>query len=102
MITIIARFRMLPGKEVEATEALKKMAAAVEAEEPGALVYIVNRGRVNPLEICVYEVYRDSEAAEAHRRTPHMREMQAAFAETMDRASFSVETLEQIAGFVRR
>lgn len=102
MITIVARFRMLPGKELEAIEALKKMVAAVEAEEPGALVYTVNRGKTNPLEICVYEVYKDSEAAEAHRRTPHMREMQAAFAETMDRASFNVEILEEIAGFVRR
>lgn len=101
MITVIARFQMQPGKEFEAIEALKQMAAAVEANEPGAIAYTMNRGKVNPLEIYVYEVYKDSEAFDAHRKTPHMREMQAAFAETMDRASFNVEMLEQFAGFVR-
>lgn len=101
MITVLARFRMQPEKEAEALEALRKMVAAVEANEPGAVVYSCNRGKGDPLQVCFYEVYRDQEAFDAHSKTPHMSEMRAAFARTMDRASFSVEMLDQIAGFVR-
>lgn len=101
MITVIARFKMLPDKEAEALAALKEMVAAVEANEPGVVAYGCNRGKSDPLQVCFYEVYRDQEAFDAHSKTPHMAAMRAAFAQTMDRASFSVEMLEQLAGFVR-
>ena len=101
MINVIARFKMQPGKESEALKTLSDMAAAVEANEPGAVVYVVHRGQVDPLEIYVYEVYADHAAFDAHRKTPHMKELQAKFSQLMDPASFNVELLERIAGFMR-
>jgi autoinducer 2-degrading protein len=70
MITVLARFKMQPGKESEALETLRDMATAVEASEPGALVYAMHRGQVDPLEIYTYEVYADHAAFAAHRKTP--------------------------------
>ena len=47
MITLLARFEMLEGKEIEVIEAIRKMAAAVKANEPGFLAYTALRGKVN-------------------------------------------------------
>jgi len=101
MITALARFEMIKGKEDEALAALTKMAGAVKANEPGAVVYAVTRGQVNPLEVYVYEVYKDRESFDAHRKTEHMRQMQSAFDGSLSRASFNIEILEEAAGFVR-
>jgi autoinducer 2-degrading protein len=101
MITVLARFKMQPGKESEALETLRDMATAVEASEPGALVYAMHRGQVDPLEIYTYEVYADHAAFAAHRKTPHMEELRSKFSHLMDPASFNVEVLERVAGFMR-
>lgn len=101
MITVLARFEMQKGKEMQATEAVTKMAAAVKANEPGCVMYSVTRGQVNAQEIYVFESYADQSAFDAHRKTDHMRELQAAFDECLDRSSFNVELLNQVAGFIR-
>jgi len=101
MINVIARFKMQPGKEAETEKALSEMVAAVEANEPGALAYVMHRGQVDPLEIYVYEAYADHAAFDAHRKTPHMEELQSKFSHLMDPTSFNVELLERIAGFMR-
>jgi quinol monooxygenase YgiN len=101
MINVIARFKMQPGKQDEALKVLKDMVAAVEANEPGALVYVMHRSQVDPLEVYVYEGYADHAAFDAHRKTPHMKELQSKFSHLMDPTSFNVEVLERVAGFVR-
>lgn len=101
MITVLARFEIQKGKEAQAVAAVTKMEEAVRAEEPGCLIYVVNRGQVNQQEIYVYEAYADQMAFDAHRKTPHMRELQAAFDDCLDRSSFNVELLDTVAGFVR-
>lgn len=102
LITQIARFEAKSGKELEAYAAIKKMANAVKASEPGCLMYAVTRGQVNHREIYVYEVYESQEAFDAHRRTEHLREMQASFDNFLDRTSFNVELLDEVAGFIRK
>lgn len=102
MITLLARFEALKGKELQAYQALKAMADAVKANEPGCLMYAVTRGQVNAQEIYVYEVYEDQAAAEAHRRTDHLRALQSQFDQFLDRTAFNVEILDEVAGFVRR
>jgi len=101
MITVLARFEIQKGKEEQAVAAVTRMAEAVKAVEPGCLAYTVNQGQVNAQEIYVYEVYADKPAFDAHRKTPHMRELQAAFDDCLDRASFNVELLNTVAGFIR-
>ncbi|HVP05066.1 MAG TPA: putative quinol monooxygenase [Dehalococcoidia bacterium] len=101
MITQLTRFEALKGKELEAYTALRKMAAAVKENEPGCILYAVTRGQVNAQEIYVYEIYENGAAAEAHRRTDHLRELQASFDKFLDRAAFNVEILDEVAGFIR-
>jgi quinol monooxygenase YgiN len=101
MIIVLARFEMQKGKENVALQAINSMAEDVREKEPGCLIYAVARGQVNPQEIYIYEVYADDGAFQAHRHTSHMRELQAAFDEALNRASFNVEILNSVVGFVR-
>ncbi len=101
MTTILAQFKVQPGKEAEGEKALREMAAAVEANEPGALTYIFHRSQKDPSEITVFEVYSDAEAFDAHGQSQHMGQFRAAFASVFDPGSVKIERLERIAGFVR-
>jgi quinol monooxygenase YgiN len=101
MITLLARFEMLKGKEIQALEAFKKMAAAIKANEPGCLMYAITRGQVNAQEVYVYEIYQDQAAVDAHRKTDHMVDFRKAVDEFLDRGAFNVEVLDEVAGFVR-
>jgi quinol monooxygenase YgiN len=99
--TILARFKIIPGKEKEAEEAIQKMAAAVQAKEPGALTYIFHRNRKEPAEITVFEVYRDDDAFTNHTSTDHMGEFRSHFASLFDPSAVQIERLERVAGFNR-
>ena len=101
MTTVVASFNIKEDKQAEAEEALKEMAAAVEANEPGALAYIAHRSQKEPTEITFFEVYADAEAARAHRQTPHYATLQRSLAQFADLSTIKVDRLERIAGFVR-
>jgi quinol monooxygenase YgiN len=101
VITILARFQVLPNQENIALASLKAMAAAVEANEPGCLMYHVTRSLTDVDEVYVYEIYDNEGSLRAHSETPHMREFRAAMDQWSDRAAFNVETLGETAGFVR-
>ena len=101
MTTILAQFKIQPGKEAEAEKALNEMAAAVEANEPGALLYVFNRSQKEPIEITVFEVYADAEAFNTHGQTSHMTTLRSGFGSLFDPASVKIERLERIAGFAR-
>ena len=48
---------------------------AVQSEaEPGCLRFNVLRDNEDPLKFYFYEVYKDEEARQAHRKTPHFAE----------------------------
>ena len=99
MNTILARFRIVAGKEADAEEAMKKMAASVEATEPGALTYIFHRKRKDPAEVTVFEVYKDDDASQAHRDSPHMATFRTYFGSLFEPAK--IDRLDRIAGFSR-
>lgn len=101
LITLLARFEMLKGKETEACAAFTKMAEDVKANEPGCLMYSITRGQVNSCEIYVYEIYRDQAALDAHRKTEHMGAFRKAIESTLNRGAFNVEILDEVAGFIR-
>jgi len=101
MITILARFVVPEDRMEQALADLRQMAAAVEANEPGALAYVAHRCLSNRNELIVFELYENEPAFEAHRRTPHMEELQAALGDIIDSAEFKIERLERVAGFVR-
>lgn len=101
MNTIIARLTIQDGKEGEAFAALEKMAAAVQAEEPSTLAYLIHRSRENPSEIVFLEVYSDAAALQSHGQTAHMGEFRGTFAELFDAPKTKIEPLERVGGFVR-
>jgi quinol monooxygenase YgiN len=101
MHTTVARFKITPGKEAEAEAAIQKQAAAVQAQEPGALAYIFHRNRKDPSEILVFEIYADDDAVQTHRGSPHMAEFGALFGSVFDAASVKIERFERLAGFNR-
>ncbi len=101
MITIIARIKIKPGNEAEAEKAAAEMAAAVEANEPGAVAYLVHRSQRDPTDITVFEVYSDDEAFAAHGQTAHMAALQGKLAQVADLSAIKIERLERVAGFVR-
>jgi quinol monooxygenase YgiN len=75
MVVLVAQYYVKPGKGDEVEAALKKMAARVREQEPGCLLYQANRSRENADLYLLYEQYRDMAALEAHRATPHFREI---------------------------
>ncbi len=99
MITIIARLKIKPGNEAE--KAATEMTAAVEANEPGALAYLMHRSPQDPTDITVFEVYADTEAFSAHGQTAHMAALQSKLAQVADLTAIKIERLERFAGFVR-
>ncbi len=101
MPTIIARLTMQEGKETKALEVLRKMVAAVQSDEPGALAYIFHRSKDNPSEIVFLEVYADDAAFQTHMQTPHMGVFRSALGELFDLSQTKIEQLERIDGFVR-
>ena len=101
METIVARIKIQDGKEDEALEQLKKMAASVESGEAGALAYVCHRSQDDPSEIVFFELYADSDAFKAHGQTSHMGEFRASFGDLFDGSQVKIERLDRVAGFVR-
>jgi quinol monooxygenase YgiN len=102
MNTIIFRMRIKEGKEEAALEQLRKMASAVEANEPGALAYIAHRTLDDPNEVVFFELYEDDAAFKLHGETPHMAEMRASVPELFDLSQVKMERLDRVGGFSRQ
>jgi len=101
MITVIFRAKMKEGKEEEALKTMGEMAETVQANEPGALVYLVHRLQDDPSQLIVFECYADAAAFKGHAGTPHMADMRAAFAELFDTTQVKLERLERKGGYSR-
>ncbi len=101
MRTIVARFKIVPGKEPEAEEAMKKMAGSVESNESGALAYIFHRNLKDPAEVTVFEIYKDDAASAAHRDSEHMGAFRTHFGSIFDPATVKIDRMERVAGFNR-
>ncbi|WP_208452726.1 putative quinol monooxygenase [Burkholderia gladioli] len=73
-ITVVARWQALPGRTADVlvlAAALRRQSLA----EPGCLGYEVFRGVDDPDTTLLLERYRDPVAVEAHRASPHYREL---------------------------
>ena len=101
MTAILAQFKVKPEKQAEAEAALAEMVAAVEANEPGATLYIAHRSQKDPTLITFFEAYADGDAFTAHTQTPHMANLQRVLAQLADLSTVRIERLDRIAGFTR-
>ncbi|HUI28126.1 MAG TPA: putative quinol monooxygenase [Candidatus Kryptonia bacterium] len=65
-MTVIATLKVKAGSETAFQQAADKMIAHVKANEPGTLMYILNRSNSDPSKFVFYEVYQDQGAFAAH------------------------------------
>src|SRR3954466_12261953 len=75
MIVLMAKYVVKAGRGDEVAAALRRMAPLVKAGEPGCTLYHANRAAENPDRFLLYEHYTDQAALEAHRNTPHFKEI---------------------------
>lgn len=74
MLVVVARYKARPGNGDAVAQALRSVVGA-SREEPGCVLYTVNRSADEPDEFLLYERYGDERDLEAHRQTPHFREV---------------------------
>jgi quinol monooxygenase YgiN len=99
-ITITATLTLNPDNADAAIAGIKQMVAAVEANEPGVLAYICNRGLQDPNEIMFFEIYENDAATEAHGKTAHMARFRASGAEFFT-GQMKIVPYQQLAGYHR-
>lgn len=75
MIVLVAKYYCLPDKGDEVQVYLQEMQPLVHEYEKGCTVYSANRSIENKDLFLIYEQYVDQAAFEAHRDTPHFREI---------------------------
>ena len=75
MIVLTAKYFVKAGRGDEVAAALRRMAPLVKSSEPGCALYHANRAAENPDMFLLYEQYTDQAALDAHRNTPHFKEI---------------------------
>jgi len=69
-VCVAAIYLVQPGREEEAAEDLRRL-AAVTRKEPGNLLFAIHRSLDDPRQFMVYEQYRSQADLDAHRKTPY-------------------------------
>lgn len=75
MIVLVAKYTVKAGQGDLVEAALNRMAPLVKAGEPGCKLYHANRSTENRDIFLLYEHYADQAALDAHRVTPHFKEI---------------------------
>lgn len=75
MIVLVVRYYVQAGKVDVVEAALQRMAGLVKEQEPGCALYQVCRSSEDPRLFLLYEQYEDQAAFDAHRETPHFKEI---------------------------
>ena len=70
MISFTVRMRFAPEDRAEIRSILQNLGAA-SRQEPGCVNYVAHTVESDPDTVVIYEQYRDAEALEAHRSSPH-------------------------------
>jgi quinol monooxygenase YgiN len=74
VVTVIARYVVTDGHEETVADLVRRNARA-SLSEPGCLEFTVYRGIEDRRRFLLYERYTDEDAFQAHRRTPHFRDI---------------------------
>ena len=69
-VSIVAIIKVMDGQQAGFEEAALRLVEAVNADEPGCLLYTLNRGE-DPLTFVIMERYADEDALTAHRGSDH-------------------------------
>jgi quinol monooxygenase YgiN len=73
MVVLAVTWMAHPGKENDVAGTFARLQEAAR-REPGCLMFIVHQHRSDPRRFFVYEQYRDDEALQQHRQSPHFQE----------------------------
>jgi len=86
--SIVATIRVKAGEEAAVETIARKLVAAVNANEPGCMLYTLNKGNPDndPLTYAFIERYQDEDAVKAHRATDHNRSLGKALGPQLDGA----------------
>src|SRR4029450_14073454 len=74
MLTVVSGYVVKEGREASLVRLLRSNAEA-SRQEPDCLEFSVYQDVDDPRRSLLYERYTDEEAFEAHRRTPHFRDL---------------------------
>ena len=66
VLSVVAKIKVKDGQQAAFEAVASKLAAAVNANEPGCLLYTLNKGD-DPLTYVFLERYADEDAVKAHR-----------------------------------
>ena len=83
--SIVATIKVKAGHEADFEAIASKLVAAVNANEPGCILYTLNKGD-DPLAYVFMERYKDEDAVKAHRGTDHYRTLGKEMGAHMDGA----------------
>ncbi|MFZ9679141.1 MAG: putative quinol monooxygenase [Quisquiliibacterium sp.] len=72
MLSVVAKIKVKEGQQAQFEEVARKLVTAVNANEPGCLLYTLNKGD-DPLTYVFLERYKDEDAVKAHRGADHFR-----------------------------
>jgi quinol monooxygenase YgiN len=81
--SVVATIKAKAGSEAEFQAAALQLAASVRANEPGCLLYTLNKGDA-PDTFVFMERYADEDALKAHRATEHFKTLGRAMGAFMD------------------
>jgi quinol monooxygenase YgiN len=84
-LSVVAKIRVKDGQQAAFEAVAAKLAAAVNANEPGCLLYTLNKGD-DPLTYVFLERYADEDAVKAHRASDHFRSLGREMGAFMDGA----------------
>lgn len=71
MFAVVVRIQIKPGKRDQFIKAMLDDAVGSVDNEPDCLLFNVVQNSEDPDRIHLYEVYKDEDAFERHRQTPH-------------------------------
>jgi quinol monooxygenase YgiN len=75
VIVLVAMYHGRPGKGDEIEANLRRMEGLVTQHEPGCALYHACRSKENRDLFLLYEHYVDDASLQAHRETPHFKEI---------------------------
>lgn len=81
--SIVATIKVKDGEQAAFEAVAGKLVAAVNANEPGCLLYTLNKGD-DPCTYVFMERYRDDDAVQAHRASEHFRTIGRDMGQFMD------------------
>lgn len=72
MISFVVRIKFAQEDREEITEILRQLTTA-SRQEPGCVSYVPHRVEGDPDTVVIYEQYKDTAAADAHRASSHFK-----------------------------